>query len=387
MKLRSLALSLLCGFVLLATASPNARAAEAQGEPFRVPFLATFSGALAYYGNDMFAAAEIVQDLINKKGGIHGRPLQLYQVDGPWDDMPMTLTQVKKLGSDPSVPMLLDSGTTSQVIAAHDLVNKNKLPTFAFANSGFWPHATIGPWLFRSMPQVKTAFPVMFPRIVKKWQPRTAAMVYTHDQEYAVNNAKVVREFLDKFNIELVTEATGKAKDPDWRPQLTRVKAANVDLLFLMGPGNDTGLMVKTARDMGMNMPVIGDVGMTHQDYWDMSKGRTGITIFYNLYDPEDPRPYIQELIANHRAKTGKVPDQWRALSADAIYIMAKVLNQADDLTREGIRKAFSETKSIESLTGRIGWEGSGNAFREEVIVATWKDGNIVRVPESFWSQ
>ena len=386
MKLRSLVISLLCGFVLLATALPNARADEAQGEPFRVPFLATFSGALAYYGNDMFAAAEIVQDLINKKGGIQGRPLQLYQVDGPWDDMPMTLTQVKKLGSDPSVPMLLDSGTTSQVIAAHDLVNKNNLPTFAFANSGFWPHATIGPRLFRSMPQVKTAFPVMFPRIAKKWQPKTAAMVYTHDQEYAVNNAKVVREFLDKFDIELVTEATGKAKDPDWRPQLTRVKAANVDLLFLMGPGNDTGLMVKTARDMGMGMPVIGDVGMTHQDYWDMSQGRTGTTIFYNLYDPEDPRPYIQELIANHKAKTGKVPDQWRALSADAIYIMAKVLNRADDLSRESIRKAFSETKSIESLTGRIGWEGSGNAFREEVIIATWEDGNIVRVPESFWN-
>ena len=64
-------------------------------------------------GNDMFAAAEIVQDLINKKGGIKGRPLEIYQVDGPWDDMPMTLTQVRKLASDPSVPMMLDSGTTS----------------------------------------------------------------------------------------------------------------------------------------------------------------------------------------------------------------------------------------------------------------------------------
>ena len=186
--------------------------------------------------------------------------------------------------------MMLDSGTTSQVIAAHDLVNKHKLPSFAFANSGFWPTATIGPWLFRSMPQVKTAFPVMFPRIVKKWHPKTAAMVYTHDQEYAVNNAKVVREFLGKFNIKLVTEATGKAKDPDWRPQMTRVKAAKVDLLFLMGPGNDTGLMVKTARDMGMEMPVVGDAGMTHEDYWKLSKGRTGTTIFY-IASPGFVRP------------------------------------------------------------------------------------------------
>ncbi len=387
MILKPLVISLLSAFVFLATASPNAWAAEAKGEPFRVPILATFSGALAYYGNDMFAAAKIVQDLINKKGGIKGRPLEIYQVDGPWDDMPMTLTQVRKLASDPSVPMMLDSGTTSQVIAAHDLVNKHKLPSFAFANSGFWPTATIGPWLFRSMPQVKTAFPVMFPRIVKKWHPKTAAMVYTHDQEYAVNNAKVVREFLGKFNIKLVTEATGKAKDPDWRPQMTRVKAAKVDLLFLMGPGNDTGLMVKTARDMGMEMPVIGDAGMTHEDYWKLSKGRTGTTIFYNLYDPEDPRPYIQELIASHKAVTGKVPDQWRALSADAIYILGEVLNGADDLSRDGIRKAFAETKSIESLTGKIGWKGSGNAFREDVIIATWKDGNIVRVPESFWEQ
>ncbi len=367
--------------------TPVARAAEATGEPFRVPFLATFSGALAYYGHDMFQAAEIVQKLINGSGGIKGRPLELYKVDAPWDDMPMTLTQVKKLGSDPTVPLIIDSGTTSQVIAAHDLVDKNKVPSFAFANSGFWPRATISEWLFRSMPQVKTAFPVMFPRIVKKWQPKTAAMVYTHDQEYAVNNAQVVREFLDKFSIKLEVEATGKAKDPDWRPQLTRVKAANVDLLFLMGPGNDTGLMVKTARDMGVDIPVIGDVGMTHQDYWDMSKGKVGTTVFYNLYDPEDPRPYIQELITNHKKVTGNVPDQWRALAADATYILGKVLNRADDLSREGIRAAFSDTKRIESLTGKIGWEGSGNAVREEVIIATWKDGEIVRVPESYWTE
>ncbi len=378
-------LSVIVGLAL-GTLSPT-EAAEAKGEPFRVPFLATFSGALAYYGHDMFQSAEIVQNLINKEGGIKGRPLELYKVDGPWDDMPTTVTWVKKLSSDPTVPLIIDSGTTSQVIAAHDIVNKNEVPSFAFANSGLWPTNTISPWLFRLMPQVETAFPAMFPKIMQKWNPKTTAVVYTHDQEYAVNNAKVFREFAKKFGIEIVVEATGKAKDPDWSPQMIRVKAANPDLLFLMGPGNDTGLMVKTARDMGITAPVLGDAGMTHQDYWDMSKGRVGTSIFYNFYDPEDTRPYIRKLVADHKAITGKVPDQWRAMAADAVYILGKVLNSADDLSRDGIRTAFANASSVESLTGKVGWKGSGNAMREEVIIATWKDGEIVRVPESFWNE
>ena len=74
-------------------------------------------------------------------------------------------------------------------------------------------------------------------------------------------------------------------------------------------------------------------------------------------------------------------------MAADAVYILGKVLNSADDLSRDGIRTAFANASSVESLTGKVGWKGSGNAMREEVIIATWKDGEIVRVPESFWNE
>ena len=148
--------------------------------------------------------------------------------------------------------------------------------------------------------------------------------------------------------------------------------------------------MMGQARDMGLKQPVLATMGSSNKDYWKMSKGKVaeefgGPTILYSNYDPTDPRPYVQDIKKVYKEHYGKDPTTWAAMTADAAFITAQILNRAEDLTREGIRKAFADTEAIESLSGVIGWDGSGDSIRDSVLFVKWVDGRLVPVRDEYW--
>ena len=59
----------------------------------------------------------------------------------------------------------------------------------------------------------------------------------------------------------------------------------------------------------------------------------------------------------------------------------------AKELTRESIREAWSQAKGIDTFTGRVSWEGSGEAIREQVLEQMYDaDGKLINIPENYWS-
>ena len=121
-------------------AAPSAAvAAEAMGEPIKIPFLQTFSGAAAGYGEVMMNGAVLGVEVVNKQlGGIKGRPIELVPYDAPFTDMPAAVTMFKKLARDPDVPVLLGISATAILAAVHDQIEQFKIPVFAYDSGGNW---------------------------------------------------------------------------------------------------------------------------------------------------------------------------------------------------------------------------------------------------------
>ena len=114
---------------LALASAPAALAAEAKGEPIRIPMMESFSGAAADWGEDMWTGAVVAQKIINMRGGIKGRPIEFYKADAPYDDLPTSVSSFKKLARDPNVTMIFDGGATSVIAAVHDLTGDAKLPS------------------------------------------------------------------------------------------------------------------------------------------------------------------------------------------------------------------------------------------------------------------
>ena len=116
------------------------------------------------------------------------------------------------------------------------------------------------------------------------------------------------------------------------------------------------------------------------------AKGRIGLAYTHGIYDPTDPRPYVQDFITRFKKEVGKDPGPFEAIAGDAAFIVAEIMNKAEKLDRESIRKAWAATTSIQTFTGSVGWNGSGEALRQGLLIQMYdKDENIVNVPDSYW--
>ncbi len=354
---------------------------------WKIPMMESFSGAAADWGADMFTGVVVAQEMINAKGGIRGHKVEFYKADAPYDDVPQSVTMFKKLARDKDTPLIFDGGATSVIAAVHDLAAENKIPIYAFSSGGVWKLPSFNPWVFRSLPLAHTGLPVILPQAQKKWNIKKAAMIYTHDDEAMVNDRVVYLKEAKKLGIEIL-ELSHKAKETDYSAQLTRAKGFNPDAFFVMQQAFDGGIMVGQARDMGMNQPVIGTLGISNPDYWKLAKGKVGETVLYGFYNPADPRPFVQEFREAYKVKFGKYPTAWAHLTADGAFVTAKILTDSKHpLTRDGIRAAFSETKAVESISGIFGWNGgSGDASRDTLVIVRWDNGELVPIPPNYFN-
>jgi branched-chain amino acid transport system substrate-binding protein len=381
------------GFALAAAlvTTPSAQAAECDaGKTVRIPHMTSFSGAAADWGELMFKGAVIGAEMINDRGGLHGRCLEFYRADAPYDDKPASVTMFKKLARNPNIPLVFDGGAGTVIFATHDLATQHKVPYYAFSSGGNWP-GEWSPWIFRQLPKEAEAVPILVPLLKKKFNIKKAGMIWSVDDEAMVARANAMRKAAEAEGIEVI-EAAAKGKDTDYSAQLTRLKAADVQLIVTAQQAFDGGLMVKQAREMGMNQPILAGPGGSADDYWRMSQGKVENTFFYGLYNPLDPRPWVKEMQRRYKEKYGEEITTWAAITTDGALTMGRVINwNAEDLTRDGIRRAFAKTGFINTLGGNVGWakaiggQGKGEAIRESILILTWKDGKVIVVPPEFW--
>ncbi len=361
-------------------------AQAAKGEPVRIPHVTTYSGPSAGWGETMSKAAQIAAAMINEKGGVHGRPLEFYKEDAPYDNMPNAMVTIKKIVRDPGVQFILDcGGATTVVLAAHDLLAENKVPCFAFSSAGHWRVGKFNPYLFRLLPQVYTAMPVLMPKVVKKHNVKTVGMAFTNNDEAPVANGRVYRDLAKQFNLKLI-EVSGQLKEPEYRAQVTKLKSEGIDLIIVSMQPEDAGQFVRQAREGGLNQPILGGVEITDKHMKQFAQGKIGTAYTYGIFDPRDSRPYVQEFLGRFRKEVGRDPGAFEAITGDAVFILASIMNKAKKIDRESIRAAWAETKSIQTFTGNVGWNGSGDAIREGVLIQMYdKDENIVNVPDGYW--
>jgi branched-chain amino acid transport system substrate-binding protein len=373
---------------MLATSSATLASSHCQlkGDPVRIPDMGSYSGLGAQYGEDFWAGIQVAQKIVNEQYcGIKGRPLEFYKADAPYEDLPANVTMFKKLARDPGNIMIFDANTFSVVNAIQDLTTQFGITLYTHTSGGRWK-GEFPKWIFRSYFLDHTSMPVLVPLVAKKFNAKKGALVFSVDDEGMVARADAMRKAAQAIGLEIV-EVSAKGNEPDFSAQVTRMASANIDVIFAAQQPHDMGLMVYQARGAGLNQPIISGPGASATDYKKMGRDRIDNTYFVGMFDPSDQRPYVQTLLTEYKKFHGKDIGTFSALTADAVLVLSRILDKAPSLTREGVRQAFANTKSIEALTGNIGWpDGKGEAARSRVAVFQWNDGKMSPVPDSFWN-
>ncbi|KOO48357.1 ABC transporter substrate-binding protein [Viridibacillus arvi] len=340
------------------------------------------SGGVASYGSGVAAGAELAIAEINEAGGIDGKQIKPVKIDNKSDAAEATSAAIK-LATQEKVVAQIGSATSGNTVAAVQIANKNKMPIIG-------PSATSTTVTVNEDGSVNDyAFRTCF---IDPFQGKIAANFATNtlklknvaiyadsSSDYAKGLAKSFKETVEANGGKVVAEEAYIAKDTDFKSILTRLKSKKPEFIYIPGYYEEVGLIVKQAREAGIDVPLMGGDG------WDSPKmvelaGKDALnnTFFTNHYSSEDPDEKIQKFVSAFKAENkDKAPDAFNALGYDTVYWLKDAIERAGSTDGEAVQKALAATKDLPLVTGTFSVDENHHPVKTATVLE-FKDGKQV---------
>lgn len=355
---------------------------SSDGETIKIGANLELSGNVASYGSSIGVGAELAVKEINDKGGIDGKKIELIKVDNKSENSEATAAAIKLITQDKVVAMLAPA-TSGNTVATVQIANDKKVPIVT--GSGTAPNITVNEDGSVNEYAFRTCFIDPFQGIVaanfatNELQAKNVAIFADNASDYAKGLAKSFKETITKNGGKVVKEEAYVAKDADFRTQLTNIKGAKPDFIFIPGYYEEVGLIVKQAREMGIDVPLMGADGWDSPTLVELAgKKALNNTYITNHYSAEDPDQKIQDFVkAFKAANKDKAPDAFNALGYDSIYYIADAIERAGSTDGEAIKNALAKTENLSLVTGTFSVDEQHNPIKTATVLE-FQDGKQV---------
>ena len=379
MKRVSKVLTALVLSTVLAGLAAGCGGGEKKADTIKVGANLEMTGGSASYGISSKNAIELAFKEINEKGGINGKQLELVVADNKSEAAEAT-NAMQKLVSQDNVVAVIGPNLSSSVIAASAINNSAKVLDIAPMATN--PYVTVDQASGKTKDfNYRTCFidpfqgTVMAKFATAELGVGNAAILIDNSSDYAKGLAQFFKENFVKEGGAATAEESYLQKDTDFKATLTKIKATNPDFLYVPGYYQEVGLIVKQARELGMNMPIAGGDG------WDSAKmpeiaGAAALnnTYFSSLYSPEDSSDINKNFVAAYEKAYGQKPDVFAALSYDSALLVAEAIKNAGSTEPAKISEAMAKINGFSGVSGSVTFDDKHNPVKSAVILE-YKDG------------
>ena len=343
-------------------------AAQAQSGKIKIGEYASLTGKEAAFGQSSHKGTVLAIEEINAAGGVLGRQLELVSEDNQ-SKPGESATIATKLITREKVVALLGEVASSRSIEAGFVAQKYRIPLISPSSTN--PKVTeIGNYIFRVCfidPFQGTALAKFASSHLKA---RRVAIVTSVSSAYSVGLAKFFREQFVADGGQVVLEQKYSEGDKDFKAQLTAIKAAAPDAIFVPGYYTEAALMCKQARDLGLKQPLFGGDGWEAPELITIG-GKAVEGCYYSThYSPEIPTAAVKTFVQRFKARwNSETPDAMAALGYDSALVLIDAIRRAGSTDSDKIRSALATTKDLEGVTGRTTIDAQRNASKPAVVV------------------
>ena len=205
---------------------------------------------------------------------------------------------------------------------------------------------------------------------------KKAAILTDTKQDYSVGLSGFFKETFVGGAGSVVREQSYSSGDTDFRAQLTSIKAAGPEVVFVPGYYPEVGLILKQARQLGVSVPFIGCEAWDSPTLLQVAGKAADGCFFSNQFSADDPSGVVQDFGKVYQEKFGRRPDNFAALGYDAARVVLDAIKRAGSTDSTAIRDAVAQTKGFPGVSGNITIDVERNASKPVVILAI-KDGEI----------
>lgn len=338
-------------------------------------FVTAYTGPGAAYGQAMKDGVDLAVEEINNN------PNTKMKIDLKTYDTKLVkaeaINAVKKCIEQDKVLAIEGPMTSGEMFAAGPIAQQSKVVAFGTGTTA--PGITdIGDYIFRNAIPGKMAIPITVKKAQEKLGFKKVAILYSNNNDQMVGENKIYQELLKEVGLEIVATETFADKDTDFSAQLTKIQAANPDVIAVAGLYQEGALIVKKAREMGMTQPILANNGFNSPAYIQQAGEAANGTLVATPWNAESKSEKAQAFRKAFVAKYGHEPDQFAAQAYDAMYLMHQAAEKSGTTTdRKKFRDTLAKIKDFEGATGKFQFDDHRDPKMDLAIMEA-KDGKWV---------
>src|SRR5437763_447027 len=357
------------------TETASGTAGTGTGGDILVGEYGSLTGTEATFGQSTHNGIMMAADEINGAGGINGRKIKIITEDDQ-SKSEEAVTAVQKLISQNQVVAVLGEVASSSSIAAAPICQNSKVPMITPSSTN--PEVTRkGDYIFRMCFTDDYQGHSMADYVAKQLGVKTAAILTDVKSDYSQGLGHFFEERFTQDGGKVVARASYAKGDSDFRAQLTSVKGANPQILFVPGYYTDIGQIAQQARDLGMTQPLVGGDGWESPKLIEIGGKSLEGSYYSNHYFYGDPTPLVRDFVQKYKDRYGATPDALAALGYDDARVLGDALKRSAGKGGKDLRDAIAATKGFAAVTGTINIGPERNAIGKKLVIEEIKNGQL----------
>jgi branched-chain amino acid transport system substrate-binding protein len=353
-------------------------AGVARADTINIAIAGPITGSDAAIGEQMSRGAKQAVADINAKGGLLGKQLSLDIGDDACD--PKQAVAVANKFAVSGVVFVAGHYCSSTSIPASAIYADAGILEISPASTN--PAYTDDPakkgWInvFRVCGRDDVQGKVAGDYIADKFKGQPVAII-DDKTTYGKGLADETRKSLQARGVTAAISESINQGDKDFSALVSKMKQANVGVIYFGGYYTEAGLIVRQSRDQGLKAPLVGGDALVTTEYWTITGDAGAGTLM--TFSP-DPRkvPAAQPIVAEF-AKQNYDPEGYTLYTYAAVQIFAQAAAQAKSTDIEALSKVLHSAK-FDTVLGSVGFDAKGDIIGPGYVMFDWKDGKYEQI-------
>jgi len=373
MKSRYLILPAVAAVAALASALVGCKSGG--GDTIKVGEFASLTGKEANFGNSSHEGTLLAIEELNAKGGLLGKKLELLTEDDQ-TKAGEPRNAVNKLISKDGVVAILGEVASSRSLEAAPICQKSKIPMISPSSTN--PAVTqVGDYIFRVCFTDTFQGAALANFASGTLNAKNVAILTDVKSDYSKGLAKSFKEKYSSSGGKIGIELDFNSGDKDFKGQLTSIKSAAPDAIFLPGYYSEVALICIQAKQLGMSIPIFGGDGWEGESLITIGKDAVEGTYFSTHCSSEQGTPEMLAFVESYKKRfNGKTPDAMAVLGYDSAMVLADGIKRAGTTESAALRSAIASTKDFAGAGGTFSLNANRDADKSLVFIQV-KDGKF----------
>jgi len=371
LHLRSILLPAVLVFLALAfscSRKPNDGEQNPDRSTIKIGYFGDLTGPTYNFGQSAMNGVLMAAAQANQYGGVNGRQIDVViQDDRGSPEEAARLTA--KLIDDYKVVAVIAGGTSGNSRAAAPKAQSSHIPLISPSSTD--PAVTqTGDYIFRACFVDSFQGEAMASFAANTLKAKRAAILFDFNSPYGRGLTEFFEISFAKLGGEIVNKQSYTQGDSDFKGQLSSIKAAEPDVIYIPGYYGEVALIAKQARAIGLQQPLLGGDGWDAPELWQLGGDALNGSYMTTHYSVGDPSPAIQAFVEGYKQRYGNlVPDAHAALAYDAARLLFDAITRAATTDSPPLRDALANTKDFAGVTGMITMDADRDAIKPAVVL------------------